>query len=223
MKHTHIFILFLLGLSLHAQAQKVLRLQAGISRGILNHEFTSDGYIEKRYSAPLSGYALGLGLQYLDKGLFSMSSDLHLYQSGGRDNNGSDKENNIFQAPSRLRTTYLSAATTADIHPLRGAFRLRIGVGPRVDWLLTSNDKAPFSWYRDLELKGVARVNVGINGVLGLYWRTSSVEYGLTGTWVYRFLPLLDIDGGRQGQFQYGGADSREQTVLACFTVGYIF
>jgi hypothetical protein len=205
--------------SLPTHAQTTLRFHAGLSQGYLDHEYIVDAYREQRYSAPLPGLALGLGLRWLDKGLFSLGSDVYYFQSGGRDNNGSDKDSNVFRAPDRLRTTYLSAATTLNISPLRGRFRLEIGIGPRVDFMTGAQNGPPLRWYKDNGQAGVAKVNAGANGVLGLSLRAGRIEYGLTATYVNRFRPLLDVPSELRGQTLYGGAHAREQSLLFCLTL----
>jgi hypothetical protein len=202
------------------QAQTALRLHAGLSQGYLNHEYILDAYREQRYSAPLSGLALGLGLRWLDKGLFSLGSDIYYFQSGGRDNDGTDKDSNIFETPDQLRTTYLSAATVLNISPLRGRFRIDLGVGPRVDFMVGGQNTPPLRWYKDNGQEGVAKVNVGATGVLGLSLRAGRFEYGLTATYVNRFRPLLDVPSElRSSMLLLGGARSREQSLLFCLTL----
>jgi hypothetical protein len=220
MKKT-ILLNFLFCAALSARAQTTLRLHAGVSHNYLNHEFEVDGYREKRYSAPLNGFAFGLGLGYLDKGLFSMGSDLYYFQSGGKDG-PSDKDSNIFQAPDRIKTTYLSASTLVYINPLRNNTCLRLGLGPRIDFMTGGQNDPPLEWNKEFAPKGVAKVNAGVNGVLGLYRRSGKLEYGLTATYVNRFRKLVDVDSGIRGQFRYGGAHAGEQSFLFCLTLGRV-
>lgn len=213
-----IFSIFLLFLALSGQAQTALRLHIGASQNYLDHEFIVDAYRERRYSAPLQGFALGLGLRYLDKGLFSVSSDIYCFQSGGKDS-PEDKNSNTFQAPDRLRTTYLSAATALNISPLHGKFRLDLGVGPRFDVMIGGQNDPPLVWSKDLDREKVAWVNVGVNGVVGLYRRSGQLEYGLTATYVNRFLALTDVPSEQRGQLLLGGSYAREQSLLFCVTL----
>ena len=43
-----------------------------------------NGTSQEQYKAPLISYAVGLGVEYMDRGLFSLSSEASFYRSGGQ-------------------------------------------------------------------------------------------------------------------------------------------
>ncbi len=77
-----------------------LCIHIGASYSLLNWTYLNpNGISREQYNAPLIGYAVGLGVEYMDRGLFSLSSDVSFYRSGGQ---FSDAEKEQRPEPGRI-------------------------------------------------------------------------------------------------------------------------
>jgi hypothetical protein len=208
--------LLLLCLATLAQAQTTLRLGAGLTEGHMSHTYTElFGFSEDRFSDELFGFGVDFGAQYLDRGLYSLYSDISFIQSGGKDT-PSDKENTRYTfLPNQFRVNYLSLGTMVLVSPIRKKFRLQMGLGPRVDFLVSYKESLLLNW-PEKNHYSLSRVNYGISGMLGLYKTIGKTEVGLGVTYFRRFLKLMDIPP------VFTGAESIEHTVMFRLSVGHI-
>ncbi|HMO40273.1 MAG TPA: hypothetical protein PKC76_13845 [Saprospiraceae bacterium] len=68
----------------HIHAQKI-QVSAGTTYSSLDWTYLNpNGTSQEQYKAPLISYAVGLGVEYMDRGLFSLSSEASFYRSGGQ-------------------------------------------------------------------------------------------------------------------------------------------
>lgn len=80
---TNTLILFL-SLWISVAYSQTLRVNLGTSISKLDWQYYDGGGNEKYYEDPQYGYSFSLGMEYLEHKYFSVSSDLLLYNSGGK-------------------------------------------------------------------------------------------------------------------------------------------
>ncbi len=180
----------------HAQT---LHLRAGITHATLDWTYVQlNGSRTEQYKAPLLGYSVGVGAEYFDKGLFSLSSDLWVYRSGGQFTD-TEKEQRPepgrvgFGDPEQIQVNYAAFSTCANFNPINGKTKLQLQLGPRIDFLFSGTDKDPLRFVDNRD--GLSKVNYGFNLGLGLYKVTEKWEYGLQATWLNRLKKLADLEG----------------------------
>ncbi len=221
-KHFLSFITLLLyGTITYSQT---LHVRAGVSYATLDWKFLNPtGPSEEQYKDPLVGYAIGLGLEYFDKGLFSLSSDVWLYRSGGQytSEEKAQKQNFTFrfEDADQIQVDYASFSTCVNINPINGKTKLQFQLGPRVDFILSGTDKEPLKFVKERD--GLSRVNYGFNLGLGLYRVTEKWEYGVHALWLNRLKKLADLEGAVTPRALFAGAEASEQVFLLQLSLGY--
>ena len=215
-------ILALYGNIISAQT---LHFRPGISYATLDWTYLDPrGTRTEQYKAPLLGYAVGLGLEYFDKGLFSLSSDLWVYRSGGQLTD-TEKEQRPqpgrigFGDPEQLLVDYAAFSTCANFNPINSKMKLQVQLGPRIDFLLGGADKQPLKFVNDRD--GLSQVNYGFNLGVGLYRVTKKLEYGIQTTWLSRLKKLADLESEITPGAIYAGAKANEQIFLLQLSLGY--
>lgn len=216
-----LFITLFAALAFCTANSQTLHVALGTSHSNLDWTFlVLDGFKEKQYRKASVGYAANVGIEYLDRKLLSLSSDVYFYKSGGQYTEAEKNANFVFQAPSKVEITYLSLGTCLNINPLNDKFKLQFQLGPRVDFMVKGQKDAPLSWSDDGG--GLAKINVGLTGGIGLYYQAGgNMTLGIKGLYLQRFIKLADLEPRLNGQFEYGGASATEQTVLLNLSAGF--
>jgi hypothetical protein len=193
MKKGFLLLLFtgLYAITLHSQT---LHLRVGVAPSRLNWTQNPGGFERTIYKAPVLGYALGLGIEYLDRQWFSLSSDFNFYRSGGKYT--SEEEMQVRQY-SEVILDYGSFSTVINFNPLHGATKVQLQLGPRVDFLLGGKNQE--SLFEINQVEGLTEINYGFNVGLGLYRSFRKTQIGLQGTWLQRFEDLVPFTYTRTG------------------------
>lgn len=204
---------------------QTFHLRAGISYATLDWKFLNPaGPSEERYKDPLVGYAIGLGVEYFDRGLFSLSSDVWVYRSGGQYTDEEKAQRPQpgrigFGDPDQIQVDYAAFSTCVNINPINGKTKLQLQVGPRIDFLLGGINREPLKFVNDRD--GLSRVNYGFNLGVGLYRVAEKWEYGVQALWLNRLKKLADLKGEITPNALFAGAEASEQVFLLQLSLGY--
>lgn len=206
-----IFLLF----CVTAINSQTLYLQTGIAYSELDWVLSEPGgYREVRYMKPVTGYALGLGLEYMDRGLFSLSSEVSFYRSGGK---YTEDEEIRLREYSEIIVDYASFGTYVNINPINGATKLQLQIGPRVDLLLGDKDQDALFFLNQND--ALAEINYGFNMGLGLYHYLGKMHLGVQGVWLQRFNGLINL--GISDSALGVGIKAQEAIFLFRLSIGY--
>jgi hypothetical protein len=160
----------------------------------------------------------------MDQGLFSLSSDVSFYRSGGQLSD-TEKEQRPqpgrigFGDPDEIRVDYAALGTYVNINPLNGATKLQFQIGPRVDFLISDTDQAPLKFVERRD--GLSNINYGLNLGLGLHRVSEQFEYGLRALWLSRFRKLADLDSAVTPGALFAGVEASEQVFMLQLSLGY--
>lgn len=207
-----IFFLFCVVTAINSQT---LYLRTGVAYSELDWMFREPGgYREVRFMKPVLSYAVGLGLEYADKGLFSLSSEVSFYRSGGK---YTAEEEIRLREYSEIIIDYASFGTYVNINPINGVTKLQLQMGPRVDILLgDKNQNELFFLNRN---DALADINYGFNMGLGLYHYFGKMQLGMQGIWLQRFNDLIDLGIGDSALGV--GVKAEEAIFLFQLSLGY--
>ena len=168
------FLIFVTFFSLTTLPAQTLHLHGGLSHSTLDWVYGfSGGAKDKQYFQPVMGYALGLGVEYLDRGLFSLRSDAQFYRSGGQ---YTAEEISQHSSDSEVLLDYATLTTCLNISPLHGKTKIQVSLGPKVDWLLKGQEQP--SMFYPTERAAVSRFNFGIMAGAGLHRSFGKVSVG---------------------------------------------
>lgn len=207
---------------IHAQT---FRLDAGVSHSVIEWTYLNpNGTSKEQYKAPLIGYAVGLGVEYMDRGLFSLSSEALFYRSGGQLSDAEKEQRPEpgrigFGDPDKIWVDYAALGTYVNINPINGATKLQFQVGPRVDFLIGGKDKDPLKFVESRD--GLSNINYGFNLGLGLHRVSENLDYGLRALWLSRFRKLADLDSAVTPGALFFGVEASEQVFLLQLSLGY--
>lgn len=183
-----------------------------------------NGTSKEQYKAPLIGYAVGLGMEYMDRGLFSFSSDVSFYRSGGQFSDAEKEQRPEpgrigFGDPDEIWVDYAALGTYVNINPINGATKLQFQIGPRVDFLISDTDKDPLKFVESRD--GLSNINYGFNLGLGLHRTSAQFDYGLRALWLSRFRKLADLDSAVTPGALFAGVEASEQVFMLQLSLGY--
>ncbi len=111
---------------------QLLKIQSGIS--ISNLDWKLGSYDWKYDNEKLIGYSFSVGLDYLDKKYYNLSSNITLLKKGGKVTATAE---NVSDRILQVNMDYLSLNTTFELkYPIRNKITPFISYGPRLDMLL---------------------------------------------------------------------------------------
>lgn len=160
-----------------AQAQ-TFNIQAGTSVSKLNWELSTLS-TKSIYNKTLLSYSVLVGVNYIDKKYFNLSTNMGVLKRGGKaDRYMNDKDGKLIGEPTREKPAldYFTFNTTIDLkYPLNDKLVSFVSFGPRVDYLLNSSNH--FNILSNMnELEDVL-VGALIGG--GVRYTKSNMQYGL--------------------------------------------
>jgi len=184
-----LFLVLLLALGISALSAQTIYISNGFAYSTLNWKYSfGDGAENKQYLEAAVAYAASLGAEYLDKGLFSVRSDLFFSKSGGR---FSDTEVTKYGEDSKVVINYLSLGTCFNINPLHGKTKLQFSIGPKIDWMVKGRHQPSLDYLDDR--KSVARFNYGLAGGFCLSHVFDNTIIGIQGWWLGHSKKLVDL------------------------------
>lgn len=158
-------------------------------------------------------YQMSVGMQYLDKGWFNLSSNVGYIRRGERDKNIDNYE--WIYGESRIAGSnlyFLTLNTTFDLKTVsRDGYTCFIGVGPRIDFNLKSTDIycSGNDDYQYHKAKGYNSVLFGLKCVAGIRKDLGNMQIGLN----FAYLP----------SFTHVAPIIRDRTFTFGLTLGYRF
>jgi hypothetical protein len=115
---------------------QVVKIQTGVSISSLDWQVSSPDWIHDNET--LMGCPVFIGLDYLDKKYFNLSSNIGLLKKGGKVTlKNTNPAKYVGDQITETNLDYLSVNTTCDFkYPLENKITPFIGIGPRIDLLL---------------------------------------------------------------------------------------
>lgn len=169
---------------------QVIKIQGGTSLSKLDWQIS--GLDLGQYNEPLVGYVFFIGLDYLDKEYFNLSSSCGLIRKGGKDEE-------LIVAPSeelsgetmieKAILDYFSVNTMIDLkYPVKETFLPFISIGPRLDYLV-NNSKTLDSLD---EIHGLNVLSLGLTLGCGVKYELLKFQIGLRTDYYLNFTKIAD-------------------------------
>lgn len=183
------FYTLIVGLySVQAQGQ-TLRFNAGVAHTSLDFNFLFDnGRQEDQYNAPLIGYSFGGELAYLNKGIYSMSSEVAISKIGGKYSREDAQQGFIVRVADKTYSSYVSLSTLIHFNPVHGKTRLELGIGPRMD--IQIGNKETFV----VGAGKLTKINAGFTARAGVYHSIGQLELGLKVSYLNRLKKIASYE-----------------------------
>jgi len=179
-----------------------------------------NGYTETQFKAPLLSYMFSGGVEYFEHKFFSISSDLYLYQTGGKYSKDEVNTQHVFNFDHSVEATYLSVGSSFNFIPLDKKLKLQISVGPRIDFFLSTGKYSPYrSW--DLNRNGLTKVNYGITSGIGLYYKMNKCEVGIKMQYLGKSKKVVEADHTNNPQIPLIGTDAKEHTFVTALSIKF--
>ncbi|WP_293712561.1 hypothetical protein [uncultured Parabacteroides sp.] len=137
-------------------------------------------------------YHVSLGLQYLDKGWFNLSSNVGYLRRGEQDKEDSGVWEGSYQVIG-INLHYLTVNTTFDLKEMsRDGYTCFIGIGPRIDFLLKSSADlyGGNNNYAKQSIDGYHSVLFGLKCVGGIRKDFGNMQIGLNFAYLPSFTRL---------------------------------
>lgn len=168
---------------------QTLKMQAGPSFSSL--DWRTEGLSTTPYNETMIGYSFLIGVDYLDKKYFNLSSNLGLLRKGGKQtvqlisyfgDPGTERIDNA-------RLDYLSLNTLIDLkYPVTDKIIPFFSFGPRIDYLVgISNEFDPLTLDND-----ISRLNYGFILGGGLKYELSKFQIGIHADYYFNCNNIAD-------------------------------
>ena len=216
--------ILLIGLSLTVQSFcQTINIQGGASTSILSWQYADKILV---YNEALLGYSYLIGLEYLDKKYFNLSTNLGMLRKGGRETarafytyrNGVDEyiDNpgvSVIVINDEISTLdYLSLNTTFDLkYPINEIFTPFISFGPHLDYLISKG-----GIFKNFE-QAIESKSVGV--ILGGGIKVSILKFqvGFRADYYFDFNEIAEWEYADLSQ----PGDIRTKTFILNFILGY--
>lgn len=153
------------------------------------------GQTENFYTSGLYGTALDLGVEFLQKPKFSVSTNIGFFNSGGVIAENETHENWVItERENKLHNFSMSALF--NYLPLNQKFQLAISAGPRLD-LLVPHPNSIF----DIANNDLNKLKVGINAAVSIFYNFENIKIGIRSTYLHRFNMLMDSNPSENEQW----------------------
>lgn len=210
MKKTLLLTLFL-GLCILMNGQ-VLKIQVGNSNSSLDWKLGNNSY--KIYDEKIKGHSLFIGLDYLEKKYFNLSSNFGIIIKGGSgfrfyvDPMGMP----LISSNEKATIDYLSFNNTVDIkYPIKEKIFPFLSIGPRVDYLISSNNNFKYTTTNYT----LNKFSWGLNMGAGIKYQFSRFQIGVRGDYLVKLNKISDYDNFSRTQ------EIKDKTFLVNAIVGF--
>lgn len=210
-------LVLFLSLWISAAYSQTLRLNVGTSVSKLDWQYYDGGGSETYYEDPHYGYSLSAGMEYLEHKYFSVSSDLLLYNSGGKYSAEDKKITFSLMGPEQISVSYLALGSAFNFNPINNKFKVQLSIGPRIEYMINGSQKAPFDWIDKAE--GLNKFNYGVTAGAGLYYGLEKYIFGVNAQYLYRVKKLAEV----QATYDSPGVDATEKVIVFGVSFGYRF
>lgn len=193
-----------------------LKIQAGISSSSLDWKLVNGAM--KMYEQKITGHSLFIGLDYLQKKYFNLSSNIGIIRKGGEDNHIFSTD--PFGMPlvgikQKATLDYLSVNTTFDLkYPIKEKLFPFVSFGPRLDYLTSSNSNLNSL----KETKELNKLSYGINIGAGIKYQFLRVQIGIRGDYLLNLNNISDYNVTNSTQVE--SIQVKDKTFLANLTLG---
>ena len=203
---------------------QVLRVQAGISVSSLHARSEFQGNVLTKQYEPLIGHSLFLGLDYLVKKHYSLSSNIGFIRKGSTEEYRRVNESGEWVDATRRETlNYFSINTLLDVkYPIREKMIPYVSVGPRVDFLLDDTYGSEFL------IGGVFRKSDFLNsynyGLLlggGATYNFPKFNIGLRGDYYINAKDVVNSPERATYKGHYSSYDLKDKTFTVNMLIGY--
>ncbi len=180
------FLVAFIILPIFRLSAQVVKIQPGISLSSLNWKTTSRYPFDKT----IIGYSALVGIDYLNKKNFNLSTNIGVIKKGGSDNvQYTDASGNpLYIKKTTISLNYISFNTTAELkYPIAGKLIPFIGMGPRLEYLTTSSI---LNTYNRGE---VNKFSYGILLGAGIKYNLSRIQFGLRGDYLVNFNKIVEV------------------------------
>jgi hypothetical protein len=210
-------LILILSLTISAAYSQTLRLNLGSSVSKLDWLYYDGQISEKYYENPRLGYSLSVGLEYIEHKYFSVSSDVLIYNCGGK--NSSEVKTDPFRllGPEKISASYLAIGSSININPINNKFKVQLSIGPRIEYMVFGSKKAPYDWIDNS--KGLNKFNYGVTAGLGLYYDIKKYIVGVNAQYLYRVKKLAEV----QATYNSAGVEATEKVMVFGFSFCYRF
>lgn len=163
---------------------QVLKIQVGISNSSLDWELGNNSL--KIYDEKIKGHCLFIGLDYLEKKYFNLSSNIGFIRKGGR---GFRFYVDPFGMPligtkEKATIDYLSFINIVDIkYPIKEKIIPYLSIGPRVDYMISSNN----NFKNTTTNYTMNKFSFGLNLCVGIKYQFSRFQIGVRGDYLVNF------------------------------------
>ncbi|MDR1200524.1 MAG: hypothetical protein LBL58_02690 [Tannerellaceae bacterium] len=182
---------------------QVLKINNGISYSSFTHKNI------EILNSKITSYSLTLGCEYLKKQYFELSSEIGYIQKGGREHDFiifDNNNNNIRYINIDEKNNYLSINTTARFKYIIYNNYIYIGIGPKIDFLLSDKELIHYDYILD-------RVSLGFKSEFGFTQNLNKkINVGLN------FTHLGNI--GKIAKSEYSNLYNTYYSISFCF--GYV-
>ena len=169
---------------------QLLKFQAGVSGSSLDWKIVN-GTVQQ-YKQKITGHSIFIGLDYLQKKYFNLSSNIGILRKGG------EEDNIFFTDPfgqpligekQKATLDYLSINTTFDLkYPIKEKLFPFVSLGPRLDYLTSNNDR--FNSLK--EAKELNKFSYGINMGAGFQYQFLRFRIGIRGDYLLNLNHISD-------------------------------
>ena len=205
-------LILILTLSIGCVYSQTLRFNIGTSVSKLDWLYYDGQISEKYYENPRLGYLLSAGLEYLEHTYFSVSSDVLMYNCGGKNSSEEKTDPFRFLGPDKIAASYLALGSAFNFNPINNTFKLQFSIGPRIDYMIFGSKNAPFDWID--KSKGLNKFNYGVTAGVGLYYDINKYIVGVNTQYLYRVKKLAEVHNTP-------AVDATEQVFVIGFSFGY--
>lgn len=208
-------LLLLLSVLYSASYSQTFHIEAGLSFAKLDMNYRMSGAVKQIYKAPLLAPTFSTGIEYFQHKNFSISSDLYYYESGGKFSEEEYGNENLY-TPIHISVWYLSYGSAFNFYPLNKKLKLQLSLGPKIDYIRTSESAIPYGWID--KSKKINKFSVGYTTGIGLYYKLNNRAIGVNMKYFGRMQKLSDVRASNNDGF-----DASDQIFLICLSYKFRF
>jgi hypothetical protein len=206
-------LLLFLSVWYSASYSQIFHFDAGTSYSKLDLKYRYQGMEEQHYDDPIIACAISTGIEYFEHKYYSFSTDLYYYKSGGK--YSKEEESNthfLFILPSKVSVSYLSLGSAINFYPLNNKFKLQLSLGPKIDYILTSEKDIPLGLID--KSRGLRKFNYGYTAGIGFYYKLNKNVVGINMKYLGRLQKLADQKPSYDSYAYYSGVVSSDQIFM---------
>ncbi|WP_162428776.1 outer membrane beta-barrel protein [Pontibacter pudoricolor] len=201
---------------------QILKIQTGVSVSSLHARSERQGNVLTKQYDPLIGHSLFVGLDYLIKKHYSLSSNIGFVRKGSKEEyQHADETGKLVDATRKETLNYLSMNTVLDLkYPIRENITPYVSVGPRVDFLLDDDYGSEFlisDGFRKSDFLNSYNYGLLLGG--GVTYNFSKFNIGLRGDYYLNAKDVVNSPERATSSGYYSSYDVKDKT----FTVNMVF